>query len=147
MSLLNGLEKALLNPIYEDIMESEVDLEMDFEFALEAIIDKKIELSDEDVSAILDDDNPDNIAADLGRKDESIDNIANDSIDDDMKSLEALLEELENLDIVEESSNDRPEEDRSENDPDSLESELDDIEEDEVEDERISLDALLKSIF
>ena len=97
MSLLDGLKDAMINPIFDSVTESDADAELDFELALEAAVDKHVELSDADVAAIMDDDNPDNIVADMGPKDESVSKIAEDAVDDDFKALEAMLDELNAL--------------------------------------------------
>ena len=95
MPLLDGLNDSLRNPLYDSIMESLEDENLDFEFALEAVVDNKIELSDEDIAAILDDDNPDNIAADIGRKDEAPSQIEDEVLKKDLGILESLMSSLE----------------------------------------------------
>lgn len=154
MSLLNGLREAMINPLFDAVNEADVDAEFEFEMALEAAIDKQIELSEEDYAAILDDDNPDNVAADISTKDESISKIANDAIDDEDISLESMLDELLASEVDQNKSPSM--------DPESIEScnaksvatemddddeEHDETEDDEDSDEVVSLDSLLKSIF
>ena len=91
MSLLDSMGEMFENPIYDALMESELDSELGFEFALEAASDiKDIELSANDVKAILNDKNPDNIAADFGPDDEDEDKIAEDA-EEDMATMEAAL--------------------------------------------------------
>lgn len=145
MSLLDGLKDAMINPLYDSVTESDIDAEIDFEFALEAAVDKQIELSDADISAILDDDNPDNIVADLSTKDENISNIADDAVSDDLASLEAMLDEF----IAEENA--EPEKDEPERDPESLEGcggkACETEEENDEDDQYLSLDSLLDSVF
>ena len=60
---LDGLETIFETPTADAILESEFDNEMNFDYVLESAIDK--ELSEADIAAILDDDNPDNIASDF----------------------------------------------------------------------------------
>lgn len=149
MSLLDGLKEAMINPLFDSVEESDIDAELDFELALEAVVDKQIELSDADIAAILDDDNPDNIVSDLTAKDENISKIADDAFDDDMNALESLLDEL----LAAES--DMPE--VPGDDPESTEGcgskalEMDDdddeYDEDDDDDSFISLDSLLDSVF
>lgn len=159
MSLLDGLKDAMANPLFDAVNEADMDAEFEFETALEAVVDKHIELTDADYAAILDDDNPDNIAADIGPKDETIDNIADDSIDDEIKSLESMLDAF----LASESDN-TPDDPGV--DPDSTEgcvnaesegcvkatemddddTEYDEGDEDE-DDDYVSLDSLLDSIF
>ena len=159
MSLLDGLKDSMVNPIFDSIMESDMDAEFEFETALEAVIDKQIELSAEDISAILDDENPDNIVSDMTKNDEKVSKIAEDSVDEDMQALEALLDEL----LAVESET--PESDEPAKDPESLEGcsksacEMDDGADDEAEvedvidelddddDDNISLDSLLAMVF
>ena len=138
MSLLDGFDKALLNPIFDDAMEAQEDMDFEFELALEASVDKFIELSEKDYAAILDDNNPDNIVADITTKDESVSKIAEDAIDDDLKSLESLLDELENMEYAYESSS-IPDDDPAD-DPEAEESFGED-------DDYVSLDSLLDSVF
>lgn len=91
MSLLDSMGEMFENPIYDALMESDLDSELGFEFALEAASDvKDIELSANDVKAILNDKNPDNIAADFGPDDEDEDKIAEDA-EEDMATMEAAL--------------------------------------------------------
>lgn len=146
MSLLDGLKDAMANPLYDSVTESDIDEEINFEFALEAAVDNHIELSDTDIAAILDDENPDNIVADMTNKDENISNIANDAISDDLASLEAMLDEF----IAEEEIS-TPEKDDVEEDPESLEGcngKACETEEDMDEDNQyLSLDSLLDSVF
>lgn len=145
MSLLDGLKESMLNPIYDAMMESDMDAEFDFETALEAAVDKQIELSDADIRAILDDSNPDNIVADLTKNDERIDAIANDTVNSELKALEAMLDELEAME------SDTPEDDDPSEDPESNESCCKSTEscdeDDEGEDDYLSLDSLLGSVF
>lgn len=101
MSLLDNIENVMINPFFESAIESDTDTELDFEFALESIVDKKVDtdLSDDDISAILDDDNPDNIGADLGLNDENLNKIKKDAVAqeslDDFADLELMLTALE----------------------------------------------------
>ncbi len=148
MSLLDGLKESMINPLYDSIMESAMDEEFDFETALEAAIDKQIELSEADIAAILDDENPDNIVADISDKDENLNKIAKDTVNEDLATLESMLDTL----LAEESE--RPEDPGE--DPESLEGcsksacEMDDGEDDanEVDDDGyVSLDSLLDSVF
>jgi hypothetical protein len=150
MSLLDGLKQSMINPLYDSIMESEMDDEFDFETALEEAVDKQIELSDSDIRAILDDENPDNIVADFTDKDESLNKIAKDTVNEDLATLESMLDELLAIE------SDLPEDPGK--DPESLEGcnkgacEMDDGPDDaneveEDEDDYISLDSLLDSVF
>lgn len=155
MSLLDGLKNAMINPLYDSVTESDVDDELDFEFALEAVIDKQIELSDSDIAAILDDTNPDNEVSDMSAKDENIDKIAEDTANAELNALEAMLDEF----LAEEME--MPEDDNSKDDPESMEGcskkacEMDDDDdeydedddEDDDDDSYMSLDSLLDSIF
>lgn len=96
MSLLDGLNNQLSNSMYDALMESEIDDQMDFEFALEAASDtKNIELSKKDIDAIMDDKNPDNFGADIDYNDE-------DTIDE--AAIESALNELDEILAMEESS-------------------------------------------
>ena len=153
MSLLNGLKDAMSNPLFDAVTESDMDESFDFEMALEAAIDKQIELSDDDIAAILDDENPDNIVADISSKDENISNIAKDSVDEDLNALESMLNEI----LAEESE--EPSGDFESNnlcgskakacemdDEDEFEEELED-DTDEDDDDYTSLDSLLNSVF
>ena len=157
MPLLDGLKTAMANPLLDAANEADMDAEFEFETALEAVVDKYIELTDADYAAILDDENPDNIAADIGPKDETIEKIANDSLEDDIKSLESMFDNL----LATES--DTPEDPGD--DPDSNEgcvnaecegcskaTEMDDdddteYDDDDSDDDYVSLDSLLESIF
>lgn len=95
MSLLDSMSEMFENSIYDALMESDMDSELGFEFALEAASDAKdIELSTNDVKAILNDKNPDNIAADFGPDDEDEDKIAEDA-EEDIATMEAALLDLE----------------------------------------------------
>ena len=154
MSLLNGLKEAMLNPMFEAVNESDIDAELDFEMAMEAVVDKHIELSDADIAAIMDDNNPDNVVADIGANDESIKKITEDAFEDDLASLESMLDEFlasESVMI--------PDDPNSDADPESTEgckstegcgskaTEMDDEDGDDDNDDYLSLDSLLKSIF
>ena len=156
MSLLNGLKDALINPLFDAVNEADIDADFEFETALEAVIDKQIELSEEDYAAIMDDENPDNIVADITTKDENPSKIASDAMDDDLKALESMLDELL---AMEENIEDAQAEIRSV-DPETLGSldanckatEMDDVDSEDDEDEpeeddTFSLDSLLKSVF
>ena len=157
MSLLNGLREAMINPLFEAVNEADIDADFEFECALEAVVDKHIELTEEDYDAIMDDDNPDNIVADITAKDESVSKIANDAIDDDLKALESMLDELIALEEDQEIPEVEPETIETteskcaaatEMDDDDIEyDEDDDNEEDDDSDEVVSLDSLLNSIF
>lgn len=70
-SLLDGMNEALTNPVYDSMMESQLDADLEAELAMEQAADKFVDLSPEDIDAILDDENPDNIAADIDPKSES----------------------------------------------------------------------------
>lgn len=159
MSLLDGLAEQLNNPIYTSIMESMLDDEFDFEFALEAASEKNdIEFSQKDIDAILNDDNPDNIAADLTKNDESESKIEKDVIED--TALEAALEEFEgvmnNLENAEESNN----EDCCNTDPEEIDAANENDTDDKVstndssqgdgseypEDEVVSIESLLSML-
>ena len=94
MSLLDGLKDAMINPLFDAVNESDVDTDLDFELALEAVVDKQIELSEDDYAAIMDDENPDNVMADISTKDEQVSKIAKDVVDDDFEALESMLDEL-----------------------------------------------------
>lgn len=158
MSLLNGLKDAMINPLFDAVNESDVDNDLDFELALEAVVDKQIELSEDDYAAILDDENPDNVVADISDKDEKISKIAKEVTEDDFEALESMLDEL--LATEEIITDDQGDEIV---DPESTEScksecgskatEMDDTDPDAEEytdssdDEIVSLDALLDSIF
>jgi hypothetical protein len=148
MSLLDGLKESMMNPLFDAVEESDIDIELDFELAIEAVIDKQIALSDSDIAAILDDDNPDNLVSDLTSKDENISKIADDAIDDDLKSLESMLNDL----LAFES--DMPDDPGI--DPESTEGcgskacEMDDDDDeydDDDDDYYLSLDSLLSSVF
>lgn len=156
MSLLDGLKDAMINPIFDSVMESEYDDDLDFELAIEAAVDRQIELSEADIAAILDDENPDNIAADITKKDESIDKIADDNVNDDLNALESILHEFLAMEM------NMPEEDDSSKDPESMEGcskkacetdDEDDYEDEEDDDDEseddgyLSLDSLLDSVF
>lgn len=142
MSLLDGLRDAMINPLFDAITESDMDNEFDFELALEAAVDKQIELSDADIAAILDDDNPDNIVADMSRKDESISKIADDAVDEELATLESMLDDL----LASESE--MPEEDNPADDPECIACETDDEDDAEEDDEDyVTLDSLLDSVF
>jgi glucan-binding YG repeat protein len=95
MALLDGLTNKLTNPLFEEALEEMEDEALDFDMTIEAVTDKAlgIELSEDDIAAILDDDNPDNIAADLGVKDEEEPEIEKEVklIDSSSGVLEALL--------------------------------------------------------
>lgn len=134
MSLLDGIKDAMINPLYDSIMESDMDDNLDFEFALEAAVDTALELSDDDIAAILDDDNPDNIAADLTTKDENASKIADDAAYD---ALESALAEL----LALEQDDNMPEEDDPKTHPDDVAEECGDDDFD-----NITLDSLLDSI-
>ena len=163
MSLLDGLKDAMINPLFESATESSIDDDMDFEFALEAAVDPQIELSDADIIAILDDENPDNIVSDMTTKDEDIKKIEKDSIEegatmeamcDEGAALEALLDEL----IANEGNSEEPPEAAQ---PTSVEGctraacetdDDDDLEDNDADDEEddddyTTLDSLLNSIF
>ena len=158
MSLLNGLKDAMINPLYDAASEADLDLEMDFEFALESAVDPQIELSESDIAAILDDDNPDNIVADMSSNDESVNKIQKDFSDEDI-DLEAMIGELlanesnsddgmpseEPEDISDVKSNEGCGKSACEND-DADDDDFDDDEDDEDE-EYTTLDSLLTSIF
>jgi hypothetical protein len=149
MSLLDGLNDAMINPVYDSILESDLDTELDFEMAIEAVVDKEIELSDSDIKDILNDDNPDWIGVDMTTKDESVSKITDDAVEDDLKSLESMLDEY----LAFESR--LVDEDEPSNDPESTEScgtkacemDDDDDEYDDDDEEYMSLDSLLDSIF
>ena len=106
MSLLDGLKDALINPLYTAVVEADADEDFEFETALEAVIDGHIQLDQNDIDAILDDENPDNVVADMTVNDEKPANIIKDFEEaeiveeqvieegDDLKSLEAALDEL-----------------------------------------------------
>lgn len=134
MSLLDGIKDAMINPLYDSIMESDMDDDLDFEFALEAAVDTALELSDDDIAAILDDDNPDNIAADLTTKDENASKIADDATYD---ALESALAEL----LALEQDDNMPEEDDPKTHPDDVAEECGDDDSDDI-----TLDSLLDSI-
>ena len=93
-SLLDGLTEELgVSSVTEAFIEDLEDQRIEDEEALEATMDK--ELSEEDIRAILDDDNDDNEAAEIEEDDEDVQAIADDSLDEDLKSLEAMLAEFE----------------------------------------------------
>lgn len=146
MSLLDGIKDAMINPLYDSIMESDMDDDLDFEFALEAAVDTALELSDDDIAAILDDDNPDNIAADLTTKDENASKIADAAVEDALESALAELLALEQDDDY------MPEKDDPKTHPDDVAEECGDDDDyiaeecgDEDSDD-ITLDSLLDSI-
>ena len=171
MSLLDGLKEAMINPLYNTVMESDADDELDFELALEAAIDKHIVLDQNDIDAIMDDSNPDNIVADMSPNDESPAKIAKDyeegtlesttttsdedaeltALETEMDALEAMLDELLAMESTEDNAEDYE-------DPQSMEgcdkkaceeeeaSDNDDDEDDE-DDEDLSLDSLLNLVF
>ena len=158
MSLLDGLKEAMINPLFESVEEADTDAELDFEMALEAVIDDHIELSDADVIAIMDDENPDNIVADMTSKDENESKIEEDAMDDGTKALEAALDELLALE------NELPVKDDPADDPESTpaltegcnskalemdddDAEYDEDDENEDDEDYVSLDSLLGSIF
>ena len=157
MSLLDGLKDCMANPLFDSMMESDMDADFDFETALEAAIDKQIELSEEDIAAILDDENPDNVVSDITKNDEKVSKIAEDSLADEMATLESML------DALLESSADLPEQDDPSDDPENPKSlegcsksacEMDDgadnepeDSEDEDDDDYVSLDSLLDTVF
>ena len=158
MSLLNGLKNAMINPLFDAVNEADIDAEFEFEMALEAVIDKQIELSEEDYAAIMDDNNPDNIVADITSKDEAPSKIAQDAIDDDMKALEAMLDEL----LAMEETTDTAHGETPGVDPETMgsldacckatemdddDTEYDEDEDDDDADDAFSLDSLLNSIF
>lgn len=170
MSLLDGLSDAMINPIFDAVTEADLDDSMDFEMALEAVID--IELSEADIDAILDDENPDNIVSDMTSKDETVakikkdvkDEILEDDSDDGIATLEAMLDELNAME------SDIPEDDDPADDPESkaldacnqkacemddddteydegYEDSDDDLGDSDDDDDYVSLDSLLGSIF
>ena len=151
MSLLDGLKDAMINPMFDAVNEADIDAEFDFETALESVVDKYVELSEKDIAAIFDDNNPDNIVADISSKDESVAKIADDAIDDDLKSLESMLDSFLASEAM------VPDDPEPSEDPESTEGcgskamEMDDddteYDEDDESDEYLSLDSLLKSIF
>ena len=156
MSLLDGLKEAMINPIFDSVMESDIDEDLDFELAIEAAVDQQIELSEEDIAAILDDENPDNITADITTKDEKLDKIAEDTVNDELNALEAMLDEFLANEM------EMPEEDDPKKDPESMEGcskkacetdDDDDYEDEEDDDDEseddgyLSLDSLLDSVF
>lgn len=68
MSFLDGLSDELTNPLYDGLMEAFSERTFEFEGALEAATD--VVLSEADIAAIMDDNNPDNMMADLEPGDE-----------------------------------------------------------------------------
>ena len=165
MSLLNGLKDAMINPLFDSAAESALDDEMDFEFALEAAVDPQIELSEADIEAILDDDNPDNIVSDMTTKDENIGSIEKDLVDEDEVGLEAMLDAIIAANESEMNPNEMPSEEPAnlegeegcksacENDDcdddcdDKDEEDDDEDDEDEIDDDYTTLDSLLNSVF
>ena len=101
MSLLDGLAEQLGVGGYDPVMEAEEEYELEMNPALEAAL-KEIdklenagsELSPEDIEAILNDDNPDNVAADIETGEENQDAIGSDAVPDEFKALEAMLDEM-----------------------------------------------------
>ena len=103
MSLLDGLAEQLGVGGYDPVLEAEEERELGPDPALEAAREElnkleaesgKGELSEEDIQAILNDDNPDNIAADIETGEETQDNISGDSVPEDFKAIESMLDEM-----------------------------------------------------
>ena len=97
ISLLDGLNEQIGRSIFSGVTEADEDSAMDQEFALEAATDKNINLptlSEEDIRQIMNDDNPDNQVADIGPGDEDPQKIGDDSIDDELKAIEAMLDAM-----------------------------------------------------
>lgn len=87
MSLLTGMGETLGNKMYDALMESEMENDLDAEIAMEEAAEKFIELTDADYAAILDDENPDNIAADMNTGDEK----SAELIEEDMQTTEDAI--------------------------------------------------------
>ena len=81
MSLLSGMGETLGNSMYDALMESTMENELDGEIAMEQTAEKFVELSEADYAAILDDNNPDNIAADMMAGDEKKEEVLDSEID------------------------------------------------------------------
>lgn len=103
MSLLDGLAEQLGVGRYDPALEAEEELELDQSYALEAAMeaidkfDQELEdgeLSEADIRAILDDNNPDNVAADIEMGEENPGTVGGDELSEEVKALEALLDEI-----------------------------------------------------
>lgn len=91
MSLLDGLSEELENPMFNALMESNTNFHEEFSEAIEASVDR--ELSEADIAAILDDNNPDNQMADLGAGEE----YSSDAGASNDPSLEAMIRQYRDL--------------------------------------------------
>ncbi len=140
MSFMDDIKDAVSNPLFDAVEESYIDDELDSDFAIEAATNKIVELSENDIAAILDDNNSDNIACDLERDEEMVDNIAEDDFDN---VIESLLVSLESDDSM------IPDPDDPRDDPEANEEDLSvgDQSEDTDDDDYLSLDSLLDSMF
>jgi hypothetical protein len=159
MSLLDGLTKKLSNPIFESTLEDIEDDELNFDMILESVVDKKIKgLTPEDIEAILDDDNPDNIAADLNTNDEQIADIEKDAEEFEIVKSAGVLESLfgsnnkikintllESLTEFDDDDDDFDDEEEDYDDEDNDESDEESADESTVNDS--DLDELLKDVF
>lgn len=142
MSLLDGLDELMSNPYTNFLMESIEDDELEFDLSLEAALDERVELSEEDIAAILDDDNPDNFAADVGTNDEDPDVLEDDCAE---TTLEQLLDALES-DFGFDNDLDDDDQEPIEFDADECDIGIEEFEDDE-DVPHVSIDSLLNSIF
>ena len=134
MSLLDNFENNFTNSIFEEFMEFNEDNDIAVEETLSDVIDAA-DLTSEDVNAILDDNNVDNVASDAIMDDE-----------EDSEAIESALNEILALE-----AGDIPEVDDPTNDPeykDGVEGDNEgiDFSEDEENDDS-DLESLIKTIF
>lgn len=91
MSLLEGLNDEMENRYLDFLLESDLDDAFEFDAIMESVSEEYgVELSQADIDAIMDDNNPDNAMADINGED--IDEGEMESfLDNDIAELEQLL--------------------------------------------------------